>query len=316
MTSCAGNNASSNDNPSPPETEQNTGNVSSNQSENGPRSNVGQSNTQSNENEAAIDTLKGLNHNIDELSEGVKANTESINTLTEKVGKLKGASHSKWVSRLLGLVLLLIPLLVLVIIILNKLNSIEKRLDRLRKDVIPDIEGIKGKTSYLGQTNVTAKPNEPKNDGISSSEYITLSSKISNIERQLRMVLGLLTESQNTPSKKTISNEPRPSSQSGYFGAPIQMSSTEAYFNSLSVIQESDSRFKVEVINDHADFEPLDGQQSLDAIKSFDQLQFAVECRGCLLREANQMSVIMPGMAKKDGGRWIIIKKAVISLSK
>lgn len=258
---------------------------------------------------------EGKKQVLDSINEMVSKNQETINNDIEyeskEVSDLKGASR---LYDLISWVIAAIALLVAVISLI-KLNSVQKRADRHRKD-IGDLER---RISILEQkTNVAPTRNRTANAEMGSSEYTTLASRIYKIEHQLNtMNHSSISERKNLSSSNPGSDASRfVNGQSGYFGLPTPMSFTKAYFKRLSDIPESDSRFTVEVKNDKAEFRPIEGSQYLNDLRSFDTIKMALDITGCAPSEANQMSVVLPGEAKKDGDRWIITKKATIALSR
>lgn len=265
----------------------------------------------SKEKKQVLDSINVLVSQIETLSKGQETNSNSIKEVSKEVADLKGTSHLfdliSWITAAIALLATVISLI--------KLNSVQKRADRHRKD----IGELERRISSLEQkTTVSPIRNRTVNAGMSSSEYTMLSSRLSKIERQLDTMNHVsISERKNIPSSNPVSDvRSLVNEQFGYFGLPTQMSLTEAYFKRLSDNRESDSRFTVEVRNDKAEFRPLEGVQYLNDLKSNDAIKMALDITGCAPSEANQMRVILPGEAKKDGDRWIITKKATIALSR
>lgn len=263
----------------------------------------------SNEKKQVLDSINVLVSQIEGLSKNQDTNTYKLNEVTKEMSNLKGSSH---LYDLISWIIAAIALLVAMISLI-KLNSVQKRANRHRKD----IGELEHRISSLEQkANVVPIRNKPTNSGFSNSEYTTLTSRIYKIERQLeKMNQSTVQEPQHVVPNTPVSYERHiVNDQSGYFGLPTQMSLTEAYFKRLSDIRESDSRFTVVVRNDKAEFRPLEGTQYLNDLKSNDSIKMALDIDGCAPSEATQMKVILPGEAKKDGDRWIITKKATIAL--
>ena len=145
-----------------------------------------------------------------------------------------------------------------------------------------------------------------------------MASRISFIERQL----DKMAQSQASVHKNVIQDRPvlvnnqNINEQSGYFRLPVQKSLTEAYFKGFSISREADSHFSAYKRDKKAEFRPLEGTQYLNDMKSIDTIKMALEINGCALSEAKQMKIDEPGEAQKDGDRWIITKKATITLFK
>lgn len=274
-----------------------------------PESQAGEKPLDSSEKKQVLDSINVLVSQIETLSKSQETNTNKLDEVTKEMSDLKGSSH---LYDLISWVIAAITLLV-ALISLMKLNSVQRRATRHRKD----IGELEHRINTLEQkTNTVPVRNKTANSGLSNSEYTTLSSRIYKIERQLeRMNQSPIQEPQHIVPSNPVSYEKHiVNNQSGYFGLPTQMSLTEAYFKRLSDIRESDSRFTVEVRNDRAEFRPLEGTQYLNDLKSNDSIKMALDFQGCAPSEATQMKVILPGEAKKDGDRWIITKKATIAL--
>lgn len=263
----------------------------------------------SNEKKQVLDSINVLVSQIEELSNSQETNTHKLDGITKEISNLKGPSH---LYDLISWVIAAIALLVAVISLI-KLNSVQKRANRHRKD----INELEYRINSLEQKpNAVPVRSKTASSGLNNSEYTTLTSRIYKIERQLeKMNQSPIQEPQHVVQSALVSPENRfVNDQSGYFGLPTQMSLTEAYFKRLSDIRESDSRFTVVVRNDKAEFRPLEGTQYLNDLKSNDSIKMALDIDGCAPSEATQMKVILPGEAKKDGDRWIITKKATIAL--
>lgn len=292
MSGCEDSNAASND-------QQTTTNTSS-------EPKAEEKTMNSKEKKQLLDSINALVSQIEALSNSQETNTHKNNEVSKDVSDLKGSSHLydliSWVVAAIALFVAIISLI--------RLSSIQKRANRHRKD----IGEIAKKVDSLEQKiNTVKKPSS----GLSNSEYTSLPSRIYKIERQLeKMNLGSAYKPQNAVMSNPVSEIRRTTvnEQSGYFGLPTQMSLTEAYFKRLSDIRESDSRFTVEVRNDKAEFRPLEGTQYLNDLKSNDSIRMALDIQGCAPSEAIKMKVTLPGEAKKDGERWIITKKATITL--
>lgn len=265
----------------------------------------------SNEKKQVLDSINALVSQIETLSKCQESNSNSLKNVSKEIADLKGASH---LYDLISWVISAIALFIAVIAII-KLNSVQKRGDRHRNE----LGKLEQRISMLEQKTVSS-PARTKSSysGISNSEYTSLASRISIIERQLDKI----SQSQTTIHQNIVQNRPlsevRPytNEQNGYFGLPTQMSLTEAYFKRLCDIRESDSRFSVSIRDNKAEFRPLEGTQYLNDLKSNDAIKMALDIQGCAPSEATQMRVILPGEAKKDGDRWIITKKATIALSR
>ena len=271
-------------------------------------STVGEERMDSNEKKQVLDSISVLVSQIETLSE---TNNNKLNTISKEIADLKGASH---LFDLISWIIAAIALLIAIIAII-KLNSVQKRSDRHRNE----LGNLEQRINLLEQKTVSSSTRAKSSySGISNSEYASLASRISIIERQLDKI----SQSQTTIHQNIVQNRPlsevRPCTNelNGYFGLPTQMSLTEAYFKKLSDIRDSDSRFVVSIRDNKAEFRPIEGTQYLNDLKSNDDIKMALIMKGCAPSDAIQMTVILPGEAKKDGDRWIITKKATIALSR
>lgn len=277
-------------------------------------SQAGEKSMDSKEKKDVLDSLNNVNNRVDELFAIIETQKSVIGKNQSNIDDIKKTSS---ISTLVSWTLAIISI-ILAILALIKAKSSNARAGRHREE----IEKIK--QSLMDLERNIANSARTKNTSIStlsSRDYSDLSFRISKLERLYTQMQSSSTSTTEItggrnyiPNQPNIPSQPQIPIQHGYFGLPTQMSLTEAYFKRLSDVRDSDSRFTVEVRNDKAEFRPLEGTQYLNDLKSNDAIKMALEFEGCAPSEATQMKVILPGVAQKDGDRWIITKKATIGL--
>lgn len=261
-----------------------------------------------------LDSINGLLLQIKELREAEEANTAELNNLSDEVGSIKGSSKVGALICWVGFVIAV----VMSIIAFAKVKAINRRANRHRYDINMLDQELKNLSASSVSSSGRVKPTSQT---ISRSEYSSLTARIGELERQLNQDAikhdKILSGKADVEDRKPDAEALTPNhATTGFFGLPIQMSLTDAYFKRLSDSRETGSRFSAVVKNSGAEFSPLEGQQYLNDLRSNDAIKMALDIRGCAPSEATQMAVIMPGVAKKDGDRWIITKKATIALSR
>lgn len=255
--------------------------------------------------------IDSINAQIDSLSNAQETIADRISNISNDVAGLKEDSH---LFHLISWGIAAIAVLVAVISLI-KLNSIQRRADRHRRD----IDDLDRRINTLAQRiNVAPVKKQATDVNIRSSEFSQLETRVKKLESQYRNLSQASIDERKDKQPNNPAAEARHSVnvQYGYFGLPSQMSSTKAYFKQLSDLRDSDSRFSVKVMNDEAEFTPLEGPKYINDIKSIDVIRLALDVEDDYF-DANQMRVKQPGKAKKEeGGRWIITEKAIIELYK
>lgn len=261
-----------------------------------------------------LDSINALLVQIKELRETEGAHAAKLDNLSNEVGNIKGSSNVGALFCGAGVVISVL----LSIIAFAKVKALKKRANRHRYDINQLDQELKNISANSVTSSGRVKSTSPT---ISRSEYSSLTSRIDELERQLNkdaikhdpiMSSKAAVDDRKADAEALTSNH----ATTGFFGLPIQMSLTDAYFKRLSDNRETGSRFSAVVRNSGAEFKPLEGQQYLNDLRSNDAIKMALDIQGCAPSEATQMAVIMPGVAKKDGDRWIITKKATIVLSR
>lgn len=268
---------------------------------------TGEKDMDSNEKQQVLDSISVLVSQIETLSE---TNNNKLITISKEIEDLKGSSHFfdliSWLIAGISLVIAMIAII--------SFNSIRKRCNRHRNE----LGKMEQKISMLAQ-NTISSPVQAKSSysGISNREYTSLTSRIRLIEHQLDQITKNQTTIQQNIVQTGSHSEvcPYTNEQKGYFDLPTQMSLTEAYFKKLYDIRTSDSRFLVSIKENKAEFTPIEGTQYLNDLRSYDDIKMALIIQGCAPSEATKMTVNQPGEVKKDGDRWIITKRATITLS-
>lgn len=197
---------------------------------------------------------------------------------------------------------------------LIRLNSAHNRISRLRRE----LGDLNRKLYFLEQKSREGTHAVTSNSRFGSNEYNALENRIYGLELQVcRMNRSSEPENRHVVCDNPIPDLKRENrEQIGFFGLPVQMSSIQAYFKGFSANQETDSRFSVKIKDNVAKFKLLEGIKYLNDLKNGDVIKMALDITGCAPSDATRMKVISPGVAHKDGDRWIINKKAKVELSR
>lgn len=264
--------------------------------------------SESKEANAVLDSLTRINFDIAKINLKIAEQDNSLQKNESSIVELRRTTLlSILVACGIGIVSLIISILAIV-----KTKAANERVRRHRQE----IEELK----HSSTASEARFENATRNMGISvyrlqSREYQDLSSRIYRIECQMKGQSQPV--SIGSGEDNTISINENPSNElNGYFGLPIQMSATKAYFKRLNQSRDAEARFSVVVKNNKAEFSPLKGRQYFNDMKSTDEVRLAFDVQGCASSEAVQMIVINPGEAILENNRWIITKKVKIELSK
>ncbi|MDE6194625.1 MAG: hypothetical protein K2M83_11670 [Muribaculaceae bacterium] len=178
-----------------------------------------------------------------------------------------------------------------------------------------EIDELKRSLSELEARVVNTLRNRGVSDyGIQSIEYSKLSSRICRIENQLQHQYQPIRSGHGV--NDAIVDQQTPSyEEHGYFGLPSKISETQAYFVRLESFRNPDARFEVNVKNGMASFKPLEGMRYLNDLRGSDAIKMSLEIQGDTPSIVTQMTLINPGEAKLENGRWVITKKVIIRLS-
>lgn len=245
-----------------------------------------------------LDSLSILSAKVDSLTISQTSLEKEVESISNDLTKYESGDFFEK-SILTGLAILSIIIVVVCSVGFKKVNT---RLSQDRQE----IDSLKA--THRSQS---VQPYNTQKKTISSNEYSALKQRIDALEKRLSpckvpTVVGRLKEETTKSTERT-----------GYFGVPSQMSETDAYFPKLiESCSDSEVRFSANINGDYAEFKPLEGAAYLNDIKSTDSMKLAIDLNGCSVAEANCMTVLKPGEAKFDNRRWIITKKAMISLQR
>ena len=184
------------------------------------------------------------------------------------------------------------------------------RLSRHREE-IESLRQLLNERRFEPNVTGTKRTNYSASSSIPNNEISDLSRKIQHLENEL-LKIQKTTLVHGTPTPSTITPPIKPT-RIGYFGTAISGENGTGYFKKVLESKDSDARFSAQIIDGSANFEPI---ASLSSIKSSDYMDLAVEFEGVSKNEATDMSVHYKGLAQQIGDKWIIVKKAVITLKK
>ena len=254
----------------------------------------------SEEEKAVLDSINRINNQLMDLNSKV----------SQQECTIKDNTRISVIAILVTLVIAIVSLIAAILAFV-KAKGANTRSVRHRKE----IEELKRSLSESEARVANILRNRGISDyGIQSREYSELSSRIYRIENQIqhqyhpiKPVRGI---NDVIVDKQTSSCE-----EHGYFGLPSKISETQAYFVRLESSRNPDARFDVNVKNGIASFKPLEGIRYLNDLRGSDTIKMSLEIQGDIPSGVTQMTLISPGEAKLENGRWVIIKKVIIRLS-
>lgn len=259
---------------------------------------------------------------INTLNNRMCYTTEEIKHMQDSITELQKTEKMLWSA--IGLITIIALILMALCI---KFYSILKRQNNSRKSATQ--EQIKDKQT---------EPYRPRPVTVEKS-YVTV--EIKDLEQRVAKIEALLKKlntednSKQQPNQKSPGTVPPPTvniippqekipeeeksisipTKKGYFGNPAP--SDKPYFKRLYNSPDSEARFSVEISGDKAHFRPLDSSKYIGTFISNDAMRTAIEFTGCNPSEhPNSMRVIMPGEAVLENGKWFIIKKSQVYLSR
>ena len=247
------------------------------------------------------DTIKQVEIKIENLHTQLFEVQSDFNKLKESVQEDK--ARNKW-SVLIAWAISLISFIIAVVSLV-KVSKLNSRLDRHRKE----IEQLKGEIS-----NLNFKPQQQvksSQNSVSYSEFLNLANKVTNIEKSIKNNTASANNKDLIRSINVPKEDLKEISKNGYFGTAISGEGGSGYFRRL-LDSNDDARFRAIVIGDSATYEPM---VPLNAIKSSDAMDLAIEFEGVSKHDATSMSIKHKGKAQKMGDKWIIINKAVVTLN-
>ena len=256
-------------------------------------------------NKAELDSMK---NDIENLKKQVGESFNRTDKYDTEIKNLKEQESSNKLCLLISIVLGLITL-VISIIALIRASKFSKRLDKHGNDI------YNLKQSSDSRFTPTPKPRQNASD-----DYYQLKSRLKFLEDEV----NALKRSKNTvdggrTSQYIPKSSPAPipvvETKKGYFGQPAQ--ADRGYFKNFLTTRDSEARFSAEEKDNIAEFEPLlNSRAELETLLRTDAAKLAVDFDGCSLQDANQATVIKPGVAKFESNRWYIIQKALVALTR
>lgn len=251
------------------------------------------------------DTIKQVESKLENIqSQVVEVSKKSESSLNELKNDMKETNTRYTWCFLIAVAISVISSIISLISIL-KISKLNDRLNRHRKE----IEQLRGDIS-----NINFRPQQqvrPSSNLVSYSEFSTLARKVKNIENAVKNSTSNVNSRNLNQSANFHEEEPKEISITGYFGPAVSGEGGTGYFKKLLDSSE-DARFRVAIIDNTATYEPI---VPLNAIKSSDAMDLAIEFEGVSKKEATAMSIKHKGKADKMGDKWIIISKAVVTLN-
>lgn len=239
-------------------------------------------------------------------SKEVEVDNKTGSNLKEQKHNIKETNEARnntWYFFIIVVISILSVIFALISIL--RITKLKDRLDRHRKD----IDKLKNEISDL---YITSQQQYSKlQNAVSSTEFKHLSTKVKTIENTVKNNTVNVNNSDLIRNTNVPKEEPKESSRKGYFGTAISGEGGNGYFKRLLDSRE-DARFEVTVVETSATFEPM---AHLNAIKSSDAMDLAIEFEGVSKHDATSMSIRHKGKAQQMGDKWIIINKAVVTLS-
>lgn len=252
---------------------------------------------------AELDSMK---NNIENLEKQIGESSNRADKYENEIKNLKEQESSNKMHLYISLILAIISIVV-AIVALAKASKFNKRLDKHGNDIY-----------NLKQSADSRFAPTPRQNG--SDDYYQLKSRLRILEdevKALKRTKNAFDDNRVSPytPKPTPTPVPVVETQKGYFGQPTQ--ADRGYFRSFLTARDSEARFSAEEKNNVANFEPLlNSRAELETLLHTDAAKLAVDFEGCSLQEANQATVIKPGVAKFEGNRWYITQKALVALTR
>lgn len=254
-------------------------------------------------NKAELDSMR---NNIENLKKRVDESSNCAEKNENEIKKLNEQESSNKLYLLVSLVLGIISLVVATVALV-KVSKFNKRLDKHGNDIY-----------NLKQSSDSRFAPTTRQNG--SDDYYQMKSRLRILEdavKALKRTKDTLDNHRVSPYTPKTTPTPIPvvETQKGYFGQPTQ--ADRGYFKSFLSTRDSEARFSAEEKNNGANFEPLlNSRAELETLLHTDAAKLAVDFEGCSLQEANQATVIKPGVAKFEGNRWYITQKALVALTR
>lgn len=250
---------------------------------------------------AELDSMK---NNIENLEKQIGESSNRADKYENEIKNLKEQESSNTMYLYISLILAIISIVV-AILVLAKASKFNTRLDKHGNDIY-----------NLKQSADSRFAPMPRQNG--SDDYCQLKSRLRILEdevKALKRTKNVFADNRVSPYTPKPTPVPVVETQKGYFGQPTQ--ADRGYFRSFLTARDSEARFSAEEKNNVANFEPLlNSRAELETLLHTDASKLAVDFEGCSLQEANQATVIKPGIAKFEGNRWYITQKALVALTR
>lgn len=234
--------------------------------------------------------IENLKSQIEEVS---KKSEDSLEELKNDLNETN--VRYTWCFLIAGAISVISSIIALISII--KISKLNDRLILHRNE----IDQLKGEIS-----NINFRPQQ-----VNTSSKIVSCSDFSKLVKRVSTIENTINNRDFNRSTNTYKEEPKEISINGYFGTTVCGEGGSGYFRRL-LDSNDDARFRAIVIGDSATYEPM---VPLNAIKSSDAMDLAIEFEGVSKHDATSMSIKHKGKAQKMGDKWIIINKAVVTLN-
>lgn len=256
--------------------------------------------------------ISALSHSIQEIKKDLKDLEESTEKLSETKSNL-WEIFLAWVFSALSLAVAIFAL-VKTFQYKKQIDSQKQKIESLskneQKNLSNSITPHNGRTPTISQTYRSSNDIDKLKGDLSK-----VSERVNSLERK---IANSMTTQQSqgpiiTPTPVVEPTAPKKPEKIQYFGFVVRGEAGNGYFKKILETQDNEARFSATVSGQTAEFEPIG---SLELIKSYDYMDLAIEFNGVSKLEATSMTLIKPGVAKLHDGKWIITKKAMITLRK
>ncbi|MDE5976523.1 MAG: hypothetical protein K2G69_08235 [Muribaculaceae bacterium] len=248
------------------------------------------------------DTIK--NSDLHFINEKISTLSTDTDNLKEEVRQANVNEVWQWLGIIFAIIEGII-ILCLVIILFKKDSVLTEKL-RSHDKIIGDLQHKDG----LNDLNASSLP--AKGYTLSYSDYFDIKDRIAKLENSLSAMKELQPTIPKPTYAETQSYPTVTNKKTCYFGSPI--SGEVPYFKKEIISKDSDARFKVEIQNDEATFEPFENSTYINTYRSNDALRAVIDFDGDPNGVSSSVKVY-PGKARKKDDRWIVIEKAKIKLS-
>lgn len=254
--------------------------------------------------------ISALSHSIQEIKKDLKDLEESTEKLSETKSNL-WEIFLAWVFSALSLAVAIFAL-VKTFQYKKQADSQEQRIREMQSQLNNQSNTLtnNGNAPTISQTYRSSNDIDKLKGDLSK-----VSERVNSLERK---IANSMTTQQSqvpiiTPTPVVEPTTPKKPEKIQYFGFAVRGEAGNGYFKKILETLDNEARFSATVSGQTAEFEPIG---SLELIKSYDYMDLAIEFNGVSKLEATSMTLIKPGVAKLHDGKWIITKKAMITLRK